>query len=97
MTPADERTEYLQTLWTEFCKLVGRDPDYCCSSAEWALFYELWQERASCPLRVFLRAVMDVREGRTEEELREPRFRNALYYRRAIIKASEMWQRAVGA
>lgn len=92
-----DKDEYLSTLWREFCKLTGRDPDFCCSSAEWALLYELWQERESCPLRIFLRGVMDVREGRSAAELRTAKLRSVLYYRGGVRAAAERWRRALAA
>jgi hypothetical protein len=91
--PPPTKDEYLRMLWREFCLETGRDPDYCCSSAEWALLYELWQERESCPLRVFLRAIKDTREGR--RDLGEPKYRSVLYYRKSIQDAARMWRKAL--
>lgn len=87
--PEDEAVTYCRAIWTEFCGMVGREPGYCCSSAEWALIYEMWQERL--PIRIALRGVQDALEGRKDSS--PPK--SLVYYRRPIQEAYRMWSKAL--
>lgn len=87
-TPQDDAVAYSRALWTSFCEMVGREPGYACTSAEWALIYEMWQEKL--PIRIFLRGVKDVLESK-----RGSAPKGLLYYRRGIQEAYVHWVRAL--